>query len=66
MITNTLLDWIRVYYLSPNESVVSYYFKRQLKRDTKRYVFTLQLDIVDKITHAAYTREILLGTSLRN
>lgn len=66
MITNTLLDWIRVYQLSPNELVVSYYFKRQLKRDTQRYIFTLQLDIEDKITHAFYTREILLGSSPRN
>lgn len=66
MITNTLLDWIRVNYLSPDEIVVSYYFKRELKRDTQRYIFTLQLDIENKITQAFYTRNVLLGTSPRN
>ncbi len=66
MISNILLDWIRVYHLSPNENVVSYYFKRELKRDTQRYIFTLQLDIEDKITHAFYSRDVLLGTSPRN
>lgn len=65
MITNTLLDWIKVYYLSPNERVLSYKFKRELKRDTQRYIFTLHLNLEDKITAVCYSREILLGTSLR-
>lgn len=65
MISNILLDWIRVYHLSPNENVLSYHFKRELKRDTQRYIFTLQLYIEDKITTACYTRDVLLGSSPR-
>ncbi len=65
MISNILLDWIRVYYLTPNETVLSYHFKRELKRDTQRYIFILRLYIEDKITHVTYTRDILLGSSPR-
>lgn len=65
MITNTLLDWIKVYNLSPNETVLSYKFKRELKRDTQRYIFTLRLYIEDKISSVCYTRDILLGSSPR-
>ena len=66
MITDTLLDWIRVYNLSSNQALVSYYFKRELRRDTQRYIFTLQLFIEDKETHATFIRDILLGTSPRH
>ncbi len=66
MISNILLDWIRVYHLRPNENVLTYHFKRELKRDTQRYIFTLQLYIEDKTTTVCYTRDILLGSSPRN
>ena len=65
MITNILLDWIRVYHLTPNERILSYHFNRELKRDTQRYIFTLQLYIEDKITTVCYTRDVLLGSSPR-
>ena len=65
MISNILLDWIRVYHLRPNETVLSYHFNRELKRDTQRYIFTLQLYIEDKLTTARYTRDVLLGSSPR-
>ena len=65
MISNILLDWIRVYHLSPNEKIRSYHFKRELKRDTQRYIFTLQLYIEDKLTAACYSRDVLLGSSPR-
>ena len=65
MISNILLDWIRVYHLRSNERVLSYHFKRELKRDTQRYIFTLQLYIEDNITTVCYTRDVLLGSSPR-